>query len=197
VDSMGNTIYYNNGVGTYSDGTPYIPNLPYSGGYNYGGSTVGYGSTGGTTATSTWNKWADAEDWVAKYGANSINDYLGEHYKEFGYKSKSTAIAGWKNHLTETGAGTSSSARSSGSTGSGGNYSRYSTYSAPQSTGTGTGSSAASKITSASQLGETAKNIINHINPDPNYVATQVQKGLKNGTVTEAEADFLLRQVGY
>lgn len=192
VDSMGNTIYYNNGVGTYSDGTPYYGAASFTGGTSSSGSGVSGGSSDG----STWNKWADVEDWVAKYGEKSAENYLKEHYKEFGYRSQSTAIAGWKNHLVETGGSTAGSTGASGSAGSGSTGSYYGSGTSSAS-GASAAKSSQQTITSASQLGKTALNIINHINPDPNYVATQIQKGRKNGTVTEAEAEFLLRSIGY
>lgn len=47
--------------------------------------------------------WSKMEDWVAKYGEDSAEDYIGEHYKELGYSSKSAALSGWKNHLLERG----------------------------------------------------------------------------------------------
>lgn len=50
VDSMGNTIYYNNGVGTYSDGTPYYGAASFTGGTSSSGS--GSGSSSKTSSGS-------------------------------------------------------------------------------------------------------------------------------------------------
>lgn len=100
ADSMGNTVYYNNGVGTYSDGTP------YTGGVYMEGAITGSGTRnydGGGTDVTPWNKWADVEDWASKYGFSSADNYIKEHYKQLGYTSQSTALAGWRNHLMEMG----------------------------------------------------------------------------------------------
>ena len=86
---------------------------------------------------------------------------------------------------------------SSGSSGSSGRGNSSSSGSGSSGSGAGASSGTQEEITSYSQLGKTAQNIINHINPDPNHVATQIQAGRKNGTVTEAEAEFLLRSIGY
>lgn len=64
------------------------------------------GGSGGRRASPSGGggaDWSKLEDWVAKYGEDSAEDYIGEHYKELGYSSKSAALSGWKNHLLERG----------------------------------------------------------------------------------------------
>lgn len=64
------------------------------------------GSSGGRRVSPSGGggaDWSKLEDWVAKYGEDSAEDYIGEHYKELGYSSKSAALSGWKNHLLERG----------------------------------------------------------------------------------------------
>lgn len=66
-----------------------------SGGGGGGGGYYGGGSGGGT--------WSAVEDWVSKYGPDAAEDYIKENYKQLGYSSQSAALAGWNNHLLETG----------------------------------------------------------------------------------------------
>jgi len=62
-----------------------------SGGSNKGGNNTGTGT----------GKWDDVVAWVDKYGEDAAEDYIAEHYKALGYSTKSQALAGWKNYLTE------------------------------------------------------------------------------------------------
>lgn len=66
-------------------------------------------STGTRTGTKSGGNggtdWTGVEDWVSQYGEDSAEDYIGEHYKDLGYSSKSAALSGWKNHLLESGDG--------------------------------------------------------------------------------------------
>jgi len=66
-----------------------------SGGYTGGGSGGGDQGTG--------DKWANVTDWVNRYGEDAAEDYIGEHYKDLGYSSKSAAVSGWKNYQLENG----------------------------------------------------------------------------------------------
>jgi len=43
--------------------------------------------------------WTEVEAWVTKYGEDSAENYIKEHYKALGYASQSAALAGWENHL--------------------------------------------------------------------------------------------------
>ena len=138
--------------------------------------------------------WEGVEDWVAKYGADSAEDYIKEHYKELGYKNYSTALAGWKNHLTETG-------YTGASGGGGGSYSGSASGSRSSSGGTsggGSGTGVGEKtITSVYQLGPAAFQLLNHSNPDPNYTKERIIKGIENGTITEAEGRYVMKALGY
>ena len=72
--------------------------------------TKSSGGSGGRRVSSSsggggGTDWSKLEAWVAKYGDDSAEDYIGEHYKELGYSSKSAALSGWKNHLLESGYG--------------------------------------------------------------------------------------------
>ena len=58
------------------------------------GTRTGTKSNGGTD-------WTGVEDWVSQYGEDSAEDYIGEHYKDLGYSSKSMALAGWNNHMRQ------------------------------------------------------------------------------------------------
>lgn len=56
------------------------------------------------------------------------------------------------------------------------------------------------QINDVSELGEVAKNIANSISRSYGDVAQRaeiIERALNNGTITEAEADFLLRAIGY
>ena len=64
-----------------------------------GGSSKGSGST--ETSASTGDKWAAVEDWAARFGEETAEDYIREHYKELDYPSQSAALAGWRNHRLE------------------------------------------------------------------------------------------------
>lgn len=48
-------------------------------------------------------KWDNVETWVSLYGEDAAENYIREHYKDLGYSSVSAALAGWQNHLTESG----------------------------------------------------------------------------------------------
>lgn len=62
------------------------------------GGTHGGGGSGGSK-----RDWTSVESWVSRYGADAAEDYIGEHYKELGYSSKSAALSGWRNHQLESG----------------------------------------------------------------------------------------------
>lgn len=64
------------------------------------GNSGGAANSGGAGAKLTWD---DVETWVSMYGAESADNYIKEHYKDLGYSSATTAIAGWNNHLMESG----------------------------------------------------------------------------------------------
>lgn len=147
----------------YSDGE--IARMKAS--YDAANLLTGAGSTSKGTSGSTPGggmSWEDVEAWTGRYGEDSAENYIREHYKDLGYSGVSAALAGWENHQTES---------------------------------TEQAETPVQKITSISQCGPAARGILNHVNPTPGYVAEQVERGLKNRTVTEAEADFLLRAVGY
>lgn len=61
---------------------------------NTGRTTTGGGTTG--------DKWASVVDWANRYGADAVEDYIGEHYKELGYSSVSAAKSGWNNYVRTT-----------------------------------------------------------------------------------------------
>ena len=74
-------------------------------GRSYSGSGSGGGSSGGGTGAD----WSSVEAWAERYGENTVESYIAEHYKDLGYSSKSAALAGWQNHLLESGAGAGTS----------------------------------------------------------------------------------------
>ena len=45
--------------------------------------------------------WSSVEAWVEKYGDDAASNYIGAHYRDLGYKTKSEALADWQNHLLE------------------------------------------------------------------------------------------------
>lgn len=59
----------------------------------------------------------------------------------------------------------------------------------------GTGSEG--KITSFRQLGNAAKATLNHVDPNPNTVHSELGRGIENKTITKAEADYVMRTLGY
>lgn len=62
-------------------------------------SGVKYTGGGGGGDKSNGTDWSDVEAWVNRYGEESAEDYIKEHYKALGYTSQSAALSGWRNHL--------------------------------------------------------------------------------------------------
>lgn len=82
------------------------------------------------------------------------------------------------------------------------NYRKYGLSSAPSYNDYQNWLNGQNTITSASQLGTEAMRIANQmsrVNSQNNYqyFADQIQQGVDNGTITEYEADFLLKAMGY
>lgn len=78
-----------------------------SGGGSYSSGGGGNGSGGGSSGSGgggTGAGWSAVEAWAERYGADAAESYIAEHYKDLGYSSKSAALAGWQNHLLESGA---------------------------------------------------------------------------------------------
>lgn len=150
-----------------------------SGGWSGGGGSGG-GSRGGSASAPETNVWAGVEDWVARYGADSAKNYIKEHYKQLGYSSQSTALAGWQNYqLSKVKSG-------------GGSYTgREDTPVEPVK------QTEPQAITRFSQLGDAAKATLNHVDPNPNTVHSELGRGIENKTITKAEADYVMRTLGY
>ncbi len=66
-------------------------------------SSGGSGSGSSSGEGSTSDKWSGVEAWVGRYGIESAEDYVKEHYKDLGYSSQSAALSGWNNHMLEIG----------------------------------------------------------------------------------------------
>lgn len=145
----------------------------YAGQRTGGRSGGGYG--GSRAVEDTGTDWSGVEDWVSRYGEDSAENYIKEHYKELGRGTQSEALAAWQNHVLESGFGQK-----------------------------------VDTITSASQLGREAVAILNQItnrlgrvsgydqiDPQMKALAGNIENALTAGEITEAEADFLLRAIGY
>ena len=64
-----------------------------------GGGGGGGNGGGGNPVSDTGGTWDDVMAWVDKYGEESAENYIKEHYKSLGYSSQSAALAGWQNYL--------------------------------------------------------------------------------------------------
>lgn len=63
-----------------------------------GKSGSGSGGKSGTGSVPDKPDWTPVQKWVNLYGRDSAEDYIREHYKDLGYPSVSTALAGWSNY---------------------------------------------------------------------------------------------------
>ena len=135
------------------------------------------GGDGGDTATGG-NKWAAVEAWVNKYGSESAENYIKEHYKELGYASQSAALAGWSNHMTELGVKDKFVPTTAKPLSSAGRSVRDSLM-------TG-GLDLMSGMVSGGLWGKS-----------PMEALDQVDKAAKNGTMTDSELSAVLKYYGY
>lgn len=161
-----------------------------TGGKSSGGSTGGKSSNkGGSTGTSGGVDWSDVENWANRYGEESAEDYIREHYKEMGYSAVGAALAGWNNHLLEMG-GAMPPAATDGAN----NTVEASTGKGPLSTALELAQAQFAKGGDAERLRVQLTTIPGLT--DANKTA-MIRDALDNRRITEEEADWLLDYLGY